>query len=100
MSEYLFGGTSPKELKAMKQDKEQRYIQENAETIKIVLDDDEKAVVKFLADEENKSFNDELKSIFTENLQHYVDLYLGQAKEWERSNEELDLTEQENRGRS
>lgn len=87
MPEYLWGGTSPKELKAMKQDREQRYIEEYAETIKIVLDDDEKAVVEYLAREENKSFKEELKSMLTENLQHYVNLYLGQAKEWEKEKE-------------
>lgn len=68
----------------MKQDREQRSIKEYAETIKIVLDDDEKAVVEYLAREENKSFKEELKSMLTENLQHYVNLYLGQAKEWEK----------------
>lgn len=84
MGEFLFGGTSPAELKAMKKDREQRYIEKYAETIKIVLDDDEKAVVEYLAREENKSFKEELKSMLSENLQHYVDLYLGQAKEWEK----------------
>ena len=79
-------------------------------TIDTVLNDEEKLVVRYMANEGNVSYDEQLAEIFRENIEHYVELYLGQAQNWQKEkelimsaeepeDEKLDLTMQAERGR-
>lgn len=58
-------------------------------TIDTVLNDEEKLVVRYMANEGNVSYDEQLAEIFRENIEHYVELYLGQAQNWQKETELL-----------